>query len=149
MKDTSDTRISEARWQVWYQDMFDRECPRQVDASGVGLLEGLTKLWSRYLRETIQANGQEGFSRFNLWWDQESCSISIRGNLSGALRLKDWIVDRSELLQEIACIHCKLLLHGENSEIILESADTVTGYEDFKRKLSGLSFLAKRSSLPQ
>ena len=31
----------DAEWKVWYEDLFDRECPRQVQASGTVWLSGL------------------------------------------------------------------------------------------------------------
>ena len=53
-------------WQVWYQDTFDRETPRWVEAAGEGLENGLCELWRRHISETILADGGKGFTRFNL-----------------------------------------------------------------------------------
>lgn len=45
--------------------------PRQVDLAGHGLVKGSIELWARHLFETVQLDGQQGFSRFNLWWKQK------------------------------------------------------------------------------
>ena len=81
---TSDKRYSDitdpapdAEWEVWYQDLFDRECPRQVEVSGRGLAAGLSELWARHLFETVGVDGQKGFSRFNLWWKQPKKSVMV------------------------------------------------------------------------
>lgn len=129
----------DAEWDLWYQDNFDYECPRQIEASGVGLLKGLTELWARYLRETVQANGQKGFSQFNLWWKQESRSIEIVGDWRGAVRLRTWIVGKhggnQDLLMQVALTHCHLILAGQTSEPILEEAGTVVNRQEFERQL--------------
>ena len=51
-----------AAWELWYQDLFDRECPRQVEVRGQGLVQGLAELWARHLFETVQVDGQKGLS---------------------------------------------------------------------------------------
>lgn len=81
----------EAEWEVWYQDTFDRECPRQIEIAGLGLVNGLIELWARHLYETVQANGQKGFSRFNLWWKQKGQSIQVIGEWEGLIQLREWI----------------------------------------------------------
>jgi hypothetical protein len=65
---------SEAEWEIWYQDTFDRDAPRQVEIAGHGLLAGLLQLWERHLLETVQASGRRGFSRFKVkeFWQQHS-----------------------------------------------------------------------------
>lgn len=133
---------TEAVWEIWYQDTFDRECPRQVEIAGHGLVAGLIELWARYLHETVQADGREGFSRFNLWWKQESKSIEIVGEWAGAVRLRGWLygdqrqADRKDiLLQGIAIAHQEQILKGETSEKILAAARELENREAFEKWL--------------
>jgi hypothetical protein len=117
-----------AWWQVWQQDVFDRESPRLVVASGEGLVDGLVELWSLHLSETVQANGREGFLRYNLWWQQKQASIEIRGDWRGQVRLRKWVDEmpgageRRELLRKIAEAHQSQIRHGATSEPILAAA---------------------------
>ena len=137
---------TDAEWQVWYQDTFDRECPRQVEISGQGLVEGLTELWSRHLHETVQANGERGFSRFNLWWKQESKSIEVVGEWEGVVRLRGWVYrdkqqknkKQTDLLKRIAIAHKNRILNGETSEKILATAKAKETREEFEEWLLSL-----------
>ena len=45
---------------------------------------GLAELWERYLAETVRPDGGQGFSRFNLW--SEGTSVTISGDRAGALQ---------------------------------------------------------------
>jgi hypothetical protein len=135
-------------WEIWYQDTFDRECPRQVQVDGRGLVEGLVALWARHLCETVQANGQQGFSRFNLWWKQEHKSIAVVGEWDGLVRLRGWVYggqwsagkgsvetgDR-ELLTKVARAHKNLILRGATSEEILAAARESGSRDDFEQRL--------------
>ncbi|MFC2031217.1 hypothetical protein ACFLWA_10860 [Chloroflexota bacterium] len=138
----------DAQWQVWYQDNFDRECPRQIEVAGQGLAEGLCELWTRHLRETVLADGQRGFSRFNLWWEQESESIEIAGEWGGMIRLREWIFGPAQradegqvadggrgLLGRVAVTHCYLIVAGKTSEEILAAAMDSDGLKDFGQRL--------------
>jgi hypothetical protein len=136
----------QAEWQVWYEDMFDRETPRQVEASGRGLAKGLIELWARYLGETIRPNGSEGFSRFNLWCTPRS--VEIIGNREGAVRLRGWVFGIQEgsvrkrnrrLLNRIAVAHTRLILAGQSSEPILEAAAAAVDRRDFEGRLASLA----------
>lgn len=140
----------DAEWQVWYEDTFDRECPRSIDTSGRGLAGGLMELWARHLCGTVQANGSRGFSRFNLWW--ASRSIEIAGNWEGAVRLRKWVfgahargrrgdVERGDtrLLSKIAVVHAHLVLAGLSCEPILQAAAAALDRRDFERRLADLS----------
>jgi hypothetical protein len=142
---------SEAEWQVWYQDTFDRESPRQVEAAGRGLVKGLIKLWARHLFETVQASGQKGFSRFNLWWEQKGQSIEVVGEWEGATRLRAWVFGDKQrsykgyvqegdekLLIKIAATHAALALTGQTSEAILAAARTTVNRKDFEAQLLNL-----------
>ena len=138
----------DAEWQVWYQDLFDRERPRQVEDSGRGLVKGLAELWARHLFETVQVDGHQGFSRFNLWWEQKQKSIEITGAWDGMVRLRKWIFGNKrsasqgylddgdrELLMDIALLHSYLIIVGHNSEWIFEAAQNCKKVEDFQEKL--------------
>jgi hypothetical protein len=139
---------SEAEWKVWHQDNFDRECPRQVEATGQGLLEGLIELWARHLYETVQANGQPGFSHFNLWWTQKGISVEVLGEWDGQVRLRGWVYRNmrqankgyleqadKELLYLIAGYHKNLILRGETSEAILAAVKASGSREAFIKQL--------------
>jgi hypothetical protein len=138
----------EAAWEIWYQDTFDRECPRQVDVAGVGLVNGLIELWARHVFETVQADGQKGFSRFNLWWKQKGQSIKVIGEWGGLIRLRGWIFGDKrqayegyvqegdgELLREVASAHASLVLAGRTSEAILAAVKASVDREDFETRM--------------
>ncbi len=140
--------ISQANWKVWYQDTFDRECPRSVEIAGQGLLQGLLELWARHLFETVQASGQKGFSRFNLWWEQAGQSVEIVGDWTGQTRLRKWIfgdqrtarkgyvrAGDKKLLTEVAEAHSKLILAGQNSEAICTAASAAASRKDLETRL--------------
>ena len=144
----SEERASEAEWEVWYQDTFDRECPRQVEVAGRGLVEGLIQLWARHLFETVQADGQRGFSRFNLWWKQERRSVVVVGEWEGEVTFNpvekhpegmkarytesiDWILDG----RFIRCQSTLTLPAGTMDFMWLITYDSKEGYLlDFRRR---------------
>jgi len=141
----------EAEWQVWYEDTFDRECPRQVEAAGTGLAAGLVELWRHHLRETVQADGRRGFSRFNLWWKQAGKSVTIIGDWEGMVRLRGWIFgpqrrarkDRVraaelDLLMTVAATHSSLISAGKTSAEIVSAALVAENREDFEDRLARL-----------
>jgi hypothetical protein len=149
--------VPDAEWEIWYEDTFDRECPRQVEIAGLGLMKGLAELWARHLFETVQANGQEGFSRFNLWWKQKGQSIGIVGAWTGSTRLRDWVFgdkrhtreeyvegEKKELLARLAATHANLILTGQTSEAILTAASASASQEDFEAQLSKLGGLRQK-----
>jgi hypothetical protein len=105
----------DAAWELWYQDTFDRDCPRQVEAAGVGLVDGLLALWRHHLFETVQADGTRGFWRFNLWLQQARRSIHITGDWDGQIRLRAWALEDEALLRNVAVAHSRLVLAGETS----------------------------------
>lgn len=137
-----------AAWELWYQDLFDRECRRQMEANGQGLVPGLAELWARHLFETVLADGQKGFSHFNLWWRQKQKSIEINGAWDGMVRLRYWVFGNKrtasrgylddgdrELLMEIALAHSCLIMEGQSSEAILTAAQNCAGREVFQEQL--------------
>jgi hypothetical protein len=144
--------VTFAEWDLWYQDTLDPECPRQVELTGRGLVQGLMALWVRHLFETVQSDGELGFSRFNLWWRQASRSIEITDDKVGAKQLRQWVygtqqhanrnyvkVGDEELLQLVALTHCKLVLSAQTSEIILNAAKESKSHLDFVSKLMKLA----------
>ena len=140
----------EAEWKVWWEDLFDRETPPSVEVTGRGLVKGLTELWARYLSETLQPNGWEGFSRFWLWWRQGGKSIRIVGDREGATRLRKWVFgvkkhtgggsvekDDRHLLEVVATAHARLVLADETSERILSMAREADDPNDYEARLLG------------
>jgi hypothetical protein len=143
--------VMEANWELWYQDLFDRECPRKVDSRGQGLVQGLTALWAHHLSETVQVNGQKGFSRFNLWWRQQQLSIEITGDWQGMVRLRGWVFgsrsaasrdhlddEDRDLLRDVALAHSCLVLAGQSSEPILAAAQNCERREAFQEHITNL-----------
>lgn len=148
---------SSAEWEIWYQDTFDWDCPRQVQVSGRGLVAGLLSLWMRHLSEAVALNGQRGFSRFNLWWKQERKSIEVVGPWGGLMRLRAWALGKDQesrhglgnhdvgsLLQRIARVHAYLVLAGDTSAPILAVSERSASPEDFEEELLHLELDALR-----
>jgi hypothetical protein len=141
---------SEAQWDLWYEDTFDRECPRQIERSGRGLAQGLVELWARHLHETVQAGGGRGFSRFNLWWKQAGKSIAVSGDWDGLVLLREWVFGAKErpgagysggdraLLRKVATAHRELVLADETSERIAAAARACGNRRDFEEFLSSM-----------
>ncbi len=140
-------------WVLWYQDLFDRDTPRRVELAGRGWLAGLIELWARHLFEAVQANGERGFSRFNLWLPQTEKSIIVVGDWQGQVRLRRWIYgDRQltdtgyaeagdrELLQSVASAHRNLILEGKTSGELLAWAAGVQNRADFIGRLSQVAY---------
>lgn len=122
----------DAAWELWYQDAFDRDSPRQVETTGVGLIAGLLALWHRHLFETVLADGARGFSRFNLWWQQARQSVEVTGDWAGQVRLRTWALENEALLQDVAALHHRLLRAGQTSAPILEAARNAESRCDFE-----------------
>ena len=139
------------KWQLWHQDTFDRETPRRIDASGDDLLAGLVQLWARHLFESVQTNGNKGFSRFNLWLLKERQRIEVNGNREGQVRIRAWVYGEKKrsiqgYVQEgdiarltlIAAAHRNLLSQGKNCSDIIEAAAASNQLEVFERKIAYL-----------
>ena len=131
-------------WQLWYQDTFDREAPRQVEAEGEGLEKGLYKLWKRHLTETVMEGGGRGFARFNLWWVEAGKSLKVAGGWDAQVKLRDWVNKRGKiigngrkdqldkgLLRIIASVHAILIRDGETGERILDAASKAESKAEF------------------
>ena len=151
MKKSEDLYPIQADWEIWYQDSFDQDCPRQLELTGSGLATGLVELWARHLYETVQPNGTFGFSRFNLWWRQQRISIEIVGEVIGQVKIRNWVfgeqhlvssnlVDIADtgLLKLIGEIHAKLILRGQTSEEIILIAHLINDRENFIEQINKL-----------
>jgi hypothetical protein len=136
----------DTQWQLWYQDTFDRETPRQVEVAGHGLGAGLVALWERHLRERVTARGGKGFARFNLWCVEAGVSIEVEGEWTGQVKLRAWVYGKvvahqslddskrdAKLLNLVAERHQDLILEGETSERILAAAASARSKDDFKQ----------------
>ena len=140
----------DAEWEIWHQDVFDRECPRRVEVAGRGLMAGLVELWTRHLFETVGVDGKRGFARFNLWWKQEEKSVQVVGPWKGMVRLRGWIFGEKRagrghvevmdkgLLAKVARVHGTLVMAGRTSEDILVAASCASR-EDFERQILDLA----------
>jgi hypothetical protein len=64
-------------WKLEYDDLFDREEPRSVDETGIGIIEGLVALWCKTLHEGVDEKGRRTFSAFALQWDRRYASVPI------------------------------------------------------------------------
>ncbi|MGC9399221.1 MAG: hypothetical protein ACP5HM_08790 [Anaerolineae bacterium] len=107
----------------------------------------MVELWARYLSETVQAQGNRGFSRFNLWWKEEGKSIEVTGEWAGLVRLRKWVFGEQsrgrayaaggrELLEKVALAHRNLVLEGETSARIVGAAKTARDREEFEEYLN-------------
>ncbi len=85
--------MKETQWELWYQDTFDPESPREKELTGIGLKQGLRSLWAYHLYETVRPEGFIGFSHFNLWLIQQKLGIEIKGNLKGQINLRQWLFE--------------------------------------------------------
>ncbi len=112
---------TDIEWDVWYEDLFDRDCDPRIDVRGKGLVKGLMELWARYMFEAVGSKGERGFSRFHLTYNKEPGSIQINDNKEGAKTLRTWLFNNkrhcergyvgeadSELLKIIALTHAKI-----------------------------------------
>jgi hypothetical protein len=138
------------KWEVWYRDTFDRECPSSVDVRGRGLVEGLVELWARHLFETVRPGGGEGFSRFHLRckaWP----TVEIEGDWAGAGRLREWVFGTKEhaergyvaagdgrLLARVAAVHARLIVAHRSAAEILDVAANARDRKDFEKRLARL-----------
>ena len=132
--DEMDSRIPTAstRWQLWHHDMFDRDAPPYLQASGVEILQGLYKLWLYTLQEGIQNNGSASFSRFHLSWGNTPATrvevvvhpfenpallklrlwadlMSHQQEGEGIQIARQYIEQRSHILMKLARMHYELL----------------------------------------
>lgn len=137
---------SEAEWEIWYQDLFDRESPRLVEISGRGLVNGLIELWRRHLFESVQEDGGKGFSRFNLWWKQMGRSIEVNGAWQGQMQLREWVfagkgygkLGNQSVLEKIAKAHQVIILQGKTGEEIVSFAREFNSWNEFEERLARL-----------
>lgn len=129
-------------WKVWYIDTFDTECPPQCEAEGRGLADGLVDLWTRYLDETVQSDGGEGFSIFYLV--SGLMTVRIKADPpEGAARVREWVFATSEadaaLLRQIAEAHAALCEAGNSAAPILEAAVASADRGEFEQRLQSFA----------
>ena len=142
---------NDEEWEIWHQDNFDPDTPRQVFLTGEGLFNGLTKLWVWHLYETVQKDGFISFSKYNLWFKQTKRSIEVIGDIPGQKKLHKWLfrdylssnVDCKDavdqyLLGFIVKAHLNLLEEGRTSEIIIEQAIKSDNKYQFEKLLKKL-----------
>ena len=135
---------ADVKWQLWYEDTFDREAPRLIEAEGRGLVRGLVALWRRHLKDAVQVDGRLGFSRFNLWLPEQGHSIEAPSEDAMALtRLRMWAYGPPDcsrtddrLLKRLAKAHARLILRGQTSERIVRAAHTSTTRDEFLARLN-------------
>jgi hypothetical protein len=127
-------------WKLWYKDLFDLECPAELEVSGEGLERGLVELWMRHLNE-----GVNGLSRFSLAWRGQVRHIELEGRDMDAMQwLRRWIfhltgkdepVERKKAdiycLVALAACHARLIRKGETIEPILQFARIAPDISDF------------------
>lgn len=112
-----------AEWELWYVDVFDREMPPVLEASGRGIVEGLVALWEHTLDEGIVDDGNASFSRFGLSWGKthlETASVYVTPFDNHTLaKLRRWVVHASDpeqrpaLLGQLAQLHLQLLRRSD------------------------------------
>lgn len=136
-------------WEIWYTDTFDRDTPPQLEVRGHGLVAGLTELWARHFFEAVTADGQPGFSSFQL--RRKQGRIDIRGDWEGAKRLRHWLFDKKKtatkgyvaeaqpsLLTTLAQVHARLVDRAQSAEQILTLAASTASRQDFEDRLFSL-----------
>lgn len=137
LKSEENQTISNASWDLWYQDRFELGSPRQIELSGQGLANGLVELWARHLYETVKPDGLTGFAKFDLWWKNQFWPVRIFGDEEGQVKIRQWVYVEGEtgqnyldtadrvLLRAIAETHAQLLRNElESDAIILISSDS-------------------------
>jgi hypothetical protein len=136
-------------WVIWYVDTFDRDFPPRTEVRGRGLVKGLTQLWARHLFETVQPDGQSGFSSFHLKWKYGR--VEIEGDREGARLLRGWMFGKKEfsykgyaaeadpaLLDKVAAAHAHLIERRQMAERILAIARAAKDGADFANRLDDL-----------
>jgi len=107
-------------WRLMEWDLFDRESPPNVRASGQSLREGLRALWKLTLEEGVNERGVKTLASFTLRWEGEPpraagdawIPVEVTGNPE-LLKLRRWVSeDRGDLLTRLAELHLRLLQSG-------------------------------------
>ena len=144
--------LTDAAWEIWYQDTFDLDTPRRIEHIGRGLENGLAVLWKHHLLEGVQPGGQTSFARFNLWLKEEKCSIEIPSEGTEIQKLRSWLVTSRltgdevgvhgagmEMLAMLAAAHCRLLQANRTVEPIFLAAENSANRAAFKAELMCLA----------
>jgi len=144
-----DDPAPDVTWQLWYTDLFDRECPPSVELQGQGLAKGLKELWARFLFEEVSPGGGLGLSRFHIW--SQHRSILVEGEWAGATQLRHWlygaqargrqqlVAGGNRILHKISIIHAQLLVDGDTSQPILDAAAGAADLTAFEAALDALA----------
>jgi hypothetical protein len=101
MKENPTSSLSDAEWQLWYHDTFDHDASPTLEREGMGFLNGLIMLWSKYLSERVGLDGQFGFSDFSLRCNDQNIFIRDENSKFNfcskeAMRLRHWIFAAAE-----------------------------------------------------
>lgn len=105
-------------WELWAIDLFDREATPSREASGTGMLEGLTELWRRALEESYLDDGRPTFTAFTLTCGRLRYDVPrdpTRNPELGALRR--WRFE-PDLLEEVARAHLYLADRGGPAALV-------------------------------
>lgn len=139
------------RWEVWYRDTFDRDCPPSVEARGRGLVQGLLELWTRHLFEGVREDGRLGFSRFNLSSADPARSVTVANDRPGCAKLRRWVFGSApsrradtrpggdRLLRLLASAHARLVATGGSSLAITAAAAEAFDRAAFERQLGEMA----------
>jgi hypothetical protein len=142
-----------AAWEVWYDDAFDYDAPDSVDVRGQGLKNGLMELWARYLYETVQKDGSQGFSQF--WLKREGGIVDLKREWKdvsqlweGSKKLREWTFGQSqdpmkgyvgnadiEFLRRLCEAHLRRIQEPEAAEWLLARAAESGNREEFLGKI--------------
>ena len=122
------------KWEIRYEDTFDRETPISIDKQGTGLLMGIVELWKRHLKEGTTPAGGRTFSRFWLNWQNQT--IMIPDNKAGAAKLRGWAIGEGsvnrKLLERLGCAHISFVDMDRAAGFLLERADSTEELEAFE-----------------
>ena len=140
------------KWQLWYQDVFDEGCPRQIEEEGFDLIEGLIALWQHHLTESVSMDGSQTFSQYNLWLVDQAVTIDLNPLKPGILKIKKWFtrkrrvgscfindVNPTRLLNFLAKAHFSLWKAGLDESQILEAAESAKDIDEFMEALTELN----------
>lgn len=129
MDNEIDSRIpgTSSAWQLWHSDLFDRDSPPSLQASGRNIVQGLYELWLYTLKEGILENGSASFSRFHLTWGNTAATrvdvfVKPFNNLS-LMKIRQWAhlappnqnseeEQREAVISRLAQLHYELLQKG-------------------------------------
>ena len=141
----------ESRWELWYQDYFDRDSASK-ETEGTDIVEGLAIMWRKLAVEGVFDDGQPTFTWFSIRWGDGSVAESAHVHRDPSMNpgLKNIHLWRSqELFDEIAAAHLRLLEQSsrweedainaaDESKPILELAEKSEDVRAFREALAKL-----------